>query len=113
MNLKRVRSLLVCILPLSLPLFAACVAPSGAGDESAAPDEGSMGVAAQASVTSGTAIQLSGGPVSTLALMSGGTISSWGDNAHSQLGYPTTGPQDAPAPIGGLSGFKAVAAGGG
>ena len=48
MNLKRVRSLLLCVLPASLPLLAACSAPGAEGPDT----EGSVGVAAQA----GTAV---------------------------------------------------------
>jgi alpha-tubulin suppressor-like RCC1 family protein len=111
MNLKRVRSLMLCVLPVSLPLFSACGAPADPSAESADDGEGSVGAAAQAVVTSGSVIQIASGGVSTLAVMSNGTISSWGDNTDLELGYTTTGPQTTPAQISGLSGFKAVSAG--
>jgi alpha-tubulin suppressor-like RCC1 family protein len=111
MNLKHVRSLMLCVLPASLPLLSACGAPAEPSAESADDGEGSVGVAAQAVVTSGSAIQVSSGRVSTLALMSGGTVASWGDNTHGQLGYTTTGPELSPTAVSGLSGVKAVSAG--
>lgn len=111
MNLKSARSLMVCVLPLCLPLFTGCIAPSGESEGGADTEEGSVGVAAQAVVTTARALQISAAQTSTLAVMSDGTISSWGDNSHSQLGYATSGAQTTPASIGGLSGFKSLAAG--
>ena len=112
MNTKHVSSLVVSALPLSLSLLAACGAPADLVADSAAPDEESAGTAAQAVVTSGSVIQIASGGQSTLAVMSDGTISSWGGNTDLQLGYTTTGPQTTPASISGLSGFRAVSAGG-
>jgi alpha-tubulin suppressor-like RCC1 family protein len=103
MNLKRVRSLMVCILPLSLPLFAACAAPVDEG-------EGSVGVAAQALI-SGSVSPIAGGNWGSLRVKSDGTAWAWGYNSNGQLGDGTTTSQATPVQVSGLSGVTAVSAG--
>jgi alpha-tubulin suppressor-like RCC1 family protein len=52
------------------------------------------------------------GAMHSLALRRDGTVWSWGDNARGQLGSGTAGPRrDTPAPVQGLGGVVAVAAG--
>ena len=103
MNLKRVRPLLLCILPASLPLLAACSAPGDVGAEG--PDtEGSVGVATQAAVTS---TKISGSCAASLALRPDGTVWSSGDN----LGDGTSTDRTSPVQVGGLSDVTAVAEG--
>jgi alpha-tubulin suppressor-like RCC1 family protein len=111
MNLKRVRSLLVAILPLSLPLFPACNAPSDAAGEGADPGEGSVGVAAQAQVAVRTGLNsLAGGNLGSIVLMSDGTAWSCGDNANGTLGDGTTTSALTPVEVQ-LSDFTAVSEG--
>ncbi|MEX2238958.1 MAG: hypothetical protein WEB00_15645 [Dehalococcoidia bacterium] len=57
-------------------------------------------------------VELAGGGGHTLALLSDGTVMSWGDDGSGQLGNgATTGDQPAPTAVSGLSGVKAIAAG--
>jgi alpha-tubulin suppressor-like RCC1 family protein len=83
MNLKRVRSLMVCVLPLSLPLFAACTAPT----DGTAPDEENLGRSAQAVVS---AISISAGEQSSFVARSDG-LWAFGDNTYGQLGNTSAG----------------------
>ncbi|MEX2238035.1 MAG: RCC1 repeat-containing protein, partial [Dehalococcoidia bacterium] len=58
-------------------------------------------------------VQLAGGDDFSLALLSDGTVMSWGDDDLGQLGNgATTGDQPSPGAVSGLSAVKAVAAGG-
>ncbi len=110
MNLKRVRSLMICVLPFCLPLLAAC---NGALDESAEgtdTGEGPTGVAAQAA-TRGSVSPIAGGNWSSLSLKSDGTVWAWGYNSNGQLGDGTTTDRAAPVQVSGLSGITAVSAG--
>lgn len=110
MNLQRVRSLLLCGLPLSLPLFAACNAPV---DESAdGPDTGDdVGVAAQAVIGTG-ANTIAAGNQASLVWMSDQTARGCGNNSDGQLGNGSTnaGAEPTLVPVSGLSGVKTVAA---
>ncbi|MEX2238955.1 MAG: RCC1 repeat-containing protein, partial [Dehalococcoidia bacterium] len=55
---------------------------------------------------------VAGGASHTLALLSDGTVMSWGNDGNGQLGNgATTGDQAAPVAVSGLSGVRAIAAG--
>jgi alpha-tubulin suppressor-like RCC1 family protein len=107
MNLKRVRSLMVCVLPLCLPLFGACSAPT---DEGTDPGDAKVGVSAQAVTTAGT-IGISEGHLSSLVVRSDGTAWAFGDNTDGELGDGTTTSSTLPVQVSGLSGVTAVSAG--
>lgn len=60
----------------------------------------------------GKATAIAAGGLFSLAVIKGGTVQGWGDNAFGQLGNGSTATIETPVTISGLSGVTAVAAGG-
>jgi hypothetical protein len=60
----------------------------------------------------GTVTAVAAGGQSSLALISGGTVQAWGDNALGQLGNGATSQSTTPVTVTGLTGATAIAAGG-
>ncbi len=110
MNPKHARNLLISILPLSLPLLAACTGPIDDGAEGADTGDDSVGVAAQPLMAPpmGT---VSAGNLASFAVRSDGTLVASGDNIDGQLGDGSTVQRESPGPVSGLSGVTAVSAG--
>lgn len=96
MFFKRVRPLMVCVLPLSLSLSAGCGGSN---------DAGSVSVRAQALGTS--ILSIAGNFGSSLAVRSDGMVLGTGDNP----GDGTTTARTSPGPVSALSGITAVTAG--
>ena len=56
-------------------------------------------------------VQVAGGFLSSLAVLSDGTVCAWGSNEYGQLGNATTTYTSVPIQVKGLTGVVAVAAG--
>ncbi len=103
MNRKHLRSLLGCVLPLSLPLFVGCIDEFDELDELELDQSRSLPVP--------TMNRISTGNLASLVIRSDGTVSSSGDNTYGQLGDGTTTDRTSPGPVDGLSNVIAVSAG--